>query len=63
MLAVFLFMRKMIRFSDVSVLRDQLEDSGDGGVERYALSADVEIGKANVKDDLEASIKRSKELL
>jgi len=42
-LAVFLFMRKMIQFSDVSVLRGQLEDRGNGTTERIALPADVEI--------------------
>ena len=42
-LAVFLFMRKMIQFSDVSVLRGQLEDTGNGAAERIVLPADVEI--------------------
>jgi len=42
-LAVFLFMRKMIQMSDVSLLRGQLEDGGDGVVERVVLPADVEI--------------------
>lgn len=42
-LAVFLFMRKMVQFSDVSVLRGQLEDTGNGAAERIVLPADVEI--------------------
>jgi SulP family sulfate permease len=122
-LAVFLFMREMIQFNDVSPLKGQLEDMGDGAMERVVLPVDVEIfeitgplffgavykfkdamkfierppkvfiirmrhvpilsevhspqvmkelrdarllfaiGKANVTDDLETSIKRSKELL
>jgi len=42
-LAVFLFMRKMIQFSDVVALRGELEDRGDGAAERVALPAHVEI--------------------
>ncbi|HVV03524.1 MAG TPA: SulP family inorganic anion transporter [Puia sp.] len=42
-LAMFLFMRKMIQFSDVSPLKGQLEDTGDGAMERVVLPADVEI--------------------
>lgn len=42
-LAVFLFMRKMIQFSDVVALRGELEDRSDGAAERVALPAHVEI--------------------
>ncbi|HVU55954.1 MAG TPA: sulfate permease [Puia sp.] len=46
-LAVFLFMRKMIQMSDVSVLREQMEDRSEGidpaGAERFVLPADIEV--------------------
>jgi SulP family sulfate permease len=42
-LAAFLFMRKMIQMSDVSVLRGQLEDGREDEVERFSLPAEVEI--------------------
>lgn len=46
-LAVFLFMRKMIKFSDVSVLTKEMDDNGNGkdieAIDNYAVPKGVEV--------------------
>lgn len=46
-LAVFLFMRKMIRFSEVSVLTQEMEERGEGkeaeGIDRFVIPKGVEV--------------------
>jgi SulP family sulfate permease len=47
LLAVFLFMRKMIKFSDVSIFKRDMEDSGNGkdpdAVENFPIPREIEV--------------------